>query len=821
MKALFKSLVCLSVIFLLTASCVKKFEPATRDRNFNAGWKFTRDSLPAGTVSPEVPEFDDSKWSGVDLPHDWSMMALSGNENDSSQIGPFLKTSPGNTSTGYAIGGTAWYRKHFKLGKADEGKTVTVKFDGVYMETEVWVNGKHAGNHVYGYTPFYFDVTSFLNKAGIDNVITVKVSNTGRNSRWYSGSGIYRNVTLSVTDPVHVSMWGVQAVTAECSAAEAKEMLKITVENSSAEAINGKIKINILAPGDSVVATGEAEAALQTGEKTIIGQQIVIKDPLLWSTESPILYKAEITLEKEGKTIDQVYQPFGIRTVEISAEKGFLLNGKPVELKGGCMHHDNGLLGSAAFDRAEERRVQLMKSNGFNAIRTSHNPPSEAFLDACDRIGMLVIDETFDMWQKPKNAMDYSRFFNDWWKKDVEAMILRDRNHPSVILWSIGNEIPERADTSGVQTAKELVSYIKTLDDTRGFTNAICEFWDHPGMKWEATAPAFEVLTVGGYNYQFQRYESDHEKYPERIMMGTESVPKDAYGNWTMVEKHPYVIGDFVWTGMDYLGETGIGHTQYMTKDQKDQFAMTWPWFNAWCGDIDVLGDKKPQMLYKDVLWGNSKLEMNVHAPVPEGKTEVVSYWGWPDEYPHWNWNGNEDKPLQVSVYTTGDEVKLMLNGREMGTQKVSPETKLTATFTVPYEPGELKAIAFSKGSEIAQKIFKTTGTPEAIKLTADRTDIKADRNDLAYVKIEIIDEFGQVVTDATKQVKITVSGDGEMAGSGNACPWDMKSVGKTTISTFHGKALLIVRPFAKEGNISIKATSEGLQDTELQIQVK
>ena len=548
---------------------------------------------------------------------------------------------------------------------------------------------------------------------------------------------------------------------------------------------------------------------------------MTISNPVLWSLTSPGLYQAIVTVEINNKTTDQYVQSFGIRTVEVSAEKGFLLNGVSLELKGGCMHHDNGLLGSAAFERAEERRVQIMKDNGFNAIRTSHNPPSEAFLNACDRLGMLVIDETFDIWERPKNSQDYHRFFREWWKKDVEAMILRDRNHPSIIMWSIGNEIPERADTSGVRIGKALIAYIKTMDETRPFTNAVCEFWDNPGWEWERTAPAFEILDIGGYNYQFLRYEGDHEKFPERIMMGTESVPKDAYGNWEMVEKHPYVIGDFVWTGMDYLGETGIGHTQYRGKDEKDVFAMTWPWFNAWCGDIDIIGDKKPQMIYRDVLWGNSLLEMNVHAPVPDGKPEVISYWGWADEYPHWNWNGNEDKNLQVSVYTKADSVSLFLNGREIGGKEVSPETKLTAVFEVPYEPGELKAVAYENNKEIAQKIFKTTGAPHAIGLNADHAVISKNRNDLAFITIEVVDEFGQVVTDAVRSVNIKVEGNGEMVGSGNANPYDMESVGKTRIRTFHGKAMVIVRPFKKAGKITVNVEGEGLTGKTTEVMVE
>ena len=304
-------------------------------------------------------------------------------------------------------------------------------------------------------------------------------------------------------------------------------------------------------------------------------------------------------------------------------------------------------------------------------------------------------------------------------------------------------------------------------------------------------------------------------------MMGTESVPMDAFQNWQMVIKHPWVIGDFVWTGMDYLGETGIGHTQYLTGGQQDVFAMTWPWFNAWCGDIDIIGNKKPQMFYRDVIWGNSLLELNVHAPVPDGKTEKISYWGWYDEWPNWNWMGYEDKPLRVSVYTTGSLVKLELNGRVIGEKEVTSDTRYTAFFDVPYEPGELKATAFANGKEIAVKKLRTTGVPAAVRLTPDRNPIRADRNDLCFIGIEIIDEFGQVVTDAALEVKLTLAGNGELIGTGNACPFDMKSMGNPVVTTYQGKAMAIVRPYPKAGSFVLNAESKGLEITSSEVQVK
>jgi beta-galactosidase len=790
-----------SILLLTGCNPSSRFDPVNRDRSFNAGWKFVLDSLPSGQ---ELSAFDDSKWQQVDLPHDWSIMGI----KDSGHIGPFSKKSPGATATGYVLGGTGWYRKHFTIDDKDQGKTAILSFDGVYMESTVWVNGKKAGNHTYGYTPFWFDITSLLNPAGKENIIAVKVENKGRNSRWYSGSGIYRNVKLTLAEPVHVATWGAFVSSKLISDTSAIVTLEVTVQNDAQNDADIKITSKVVGPDKGSAGQATGTSSLKSKGQVKITQSVNISGPVLWSVDNPQLYTAEIEIETGGKVTDRYSVPFGIRTIEVSAEKGFLLNGKSMELKGGCMHHDNGLLGSAAFDRAEVRRVEIMKANGFNAIRTSHNPPSAAFLDACDRLGMIVIDETFDMWEIPKNPQDYHRFFREWWQKDVEAMIMRDRNHPSIVFWSIGNEIPERADTSGVRIANSLISHIRTMDTTRFFTNAICEFWDHPGRKWEATEPGFRPLTVGGYNYQWKKYESDHKSFPERVMMGTESVPMEAFENWQQVVNNPWVIGDFVWTGMDYLGETGIGHTQYLTANDRDVFAMTWPWFNAWCGDIDLTGHKKPQMYYKDVIWGNSQLEMNVHAPVPEGRTERVSYWGWYDEYPGWNWNGNEDRKLQVSVYTVGDSVRLELNGRLIGKKEVSDATRLKATFDVPYEPGELKATAFKGGKEMAVKSLKTTGVPAAIRLTADRNPIRADRNDLCYVTIEVVDEFGQVVTDAALTVNLSVSGSGELIGSGNACPYDMESIGNLAVKTYRGKALAILRPFSKSGTINLNVTS-------------
>jgi len=804
-----------------------------RDRLFNSDWKFIRDSL----TGAEQVGYDDSKWMMVDLPHDYSIMDLPG-EDGPDQIGPFSRMAPGNgNSNGQVMGGTAWYRKSFTLDKADEGKTVVLNFDGVYMESEVWVNGLKAGIHKNGYTPFWFDITSLLNADGTPNVVAVKVDNEGSNSRWYSGSGIYRNVHLTLTQAVHFAVWGAKITTPEIKQSSAVVDVEVTVQNEMEEEVNAGITIKLKDKDGRLAGVANDTIVLSGKSSKIKINQIEVKSPALWSVESPNLYDAEITVEVDNKVADVYHQKFGIRSIEFSAEKGFLLNGKPVLLKGGCMHHDNGLLGSAAFNRAEVRRVEIMKANGYNAIRCAHNPPSEVFLDACDSLGMLVIDEFTDMWEGYKTPQDYSRFFGEWSDKDLTDMILRDRNHPSIIMWSIGNEIPESSLENGLRIGNQLTEHVKALDNTRPVTEAMSEFLTPGG--WENTVVAFEVLDVGGYNYTWTKYEPDHQKYPERIMYASESFPIDAYDYWKPAENLPYVIGDFVWTSMDYLGEVSVGSASYVPEAQQMTFKMpegfqlppginifdlmasmpsNWPYFIAGCGDIDITGEKKPQMLYRDVLWDNSKLEINVHTPIPEGYAENITMWGWPDEWPIWNWKGSEGIPLQVRIFTKASHVRLELNGKTVGEKELSEGDKYIAVFEVPYQPGELKAIALENGKELASKALNTPGEPAAIRLTAERNKLKADRNDLAFLKIEVIDANGLLVPHDAIPVELILSGNGELVASGNANPKDMESVNQPQLKTYKGKAQAIIRPFSTGGEIRLRVESEGLIPGELTI---
>jgi beta-galactosidase len=798
----------------------------SRDRLFNSGWKFVRDSLPGA----ERPGYDDSGWMTIDLPHDYSIMDLPGDDGPD-QTGPFSRRSPGNgNSTGHVIGGTGWCRKTFTLDKKDFGKAVILKFDGVYMESQVWVNGKEAGIHKNGYTPFWYDITSLLNSAGKPNLIAVKVDNPGRNSRWYSGSGIYRDVHLIVTNPVHIVPWGVKITTPEVRNDNTIADVEVTTQNKLETRVNAIVIVNIKDSNGKVAASAEQDILIPAGSEKVVSLRLGILKPDLWSVESPRLYSAEITIKSGKKVADLLSQSFGIRSFEFSAKTGFLLNGKTVKLKGGCLHHDNGLLGAAAYARAEERKVETLKAGGFNAVRCAHNPPSEAFLDTCDRLGILVIDEFTDMWEWYKNPQDYSRFFRDWWKRNLTDMILRDRNHPSIIMWSIGNEIHEREDSTRIRICRQLAEHVRNLDNTRAVTQAVTGVFYPDG--WESTAPVFEEMDVCGYNYSPEKFEQDHQMYPDRIMYTSESFPKDIFDYWKAVEDLPWVIGDFVWTAFDYLGEVMIANSSLVMEshksnpmgnfsgfkiprgmnifDRQAKMPSQWPFFTAWCGDFDITGEKKPQMLYKDVIWDNSKVEINVHSYIPEGFAENLSSWGWFDELPSWSWKGLEGKPLRVRVFTKASHVRLELNGRIVGEKDLLVSDKYIALFEVPYQPGELKATAYENGNESAVQVLKTAGEPSAIRLTPDRAVIKSGTEDLSFVRIEVIDAAGQVVPEDSIMLNLSVTGSGRLAASGNANPGDMASVNNTQVKTWKGRAQVVIRP-SGTGTAIISAESPDL----------
>ena len=828
-----KLFICLSLllpalVFLSfsSGSNPKKNSSVTRTTSFDEDWLFIRDSLSGA----ESPRFDDSRWRRISVPHDWSIEDLPG-QNGVDIIGPFDKSAIDKGSSGYMTGGTGWYRKHFTIDKEDGDKKAYLQFDGVYMASDVWINGRHIGFHPYGYTPFYYDITSCLNPPGQSNVIAVRVKNEGMNSRWYSGSGINRHVWLILTDPVHIDVSGGLYITTPVITGNTAEVrVAATIVNSGSKTESIVLRTELMDPAGRVVASVTGNSAVPSGQTIQVTQEIPVNKPSFWSPDEPDLYTAKASVLINDEVVDEFSTHFGIRSIRIDAKNGFTLNGTPVELIGACIHHDNGPLGAASIDRAEERKIEVLKSNGFNAIRTAHNPPSPALLDACDRLGMLVINEVFDTWETAKRNQDYHRYFREWWKKDVESWVKRDRNHPSVIIWSIGNEIREAYDTSGLRIARNLSGEIRRLDTTRWVTECFNDFAWMRGQKskWHEIPEHIALFDLIGYNYAYRRYEEDHTKYPDRVMIGTETNPPLALENYEMVKKHPYVIGYFVWTGTDNLGEAGRGLPQLRdivpdpvnSQSAGGGFSReSWPVFTNYQGDIDLIGNKKVPSYYQHVVWGKSKVEMFVHRPVPEGKIEITSSWGFPDELKSWNWSGREGEKFQVHVYTRSQMVRLELNGRIVGEQIIDTAASITATFEVPYEPGTLIARCYDNGRETASQTLKTTGRPKAVRLIADRTRIRADRNDLSYVRAEIIDSEGNIVPDADEiMVNFEVTGNGKVAGTGSGNPGDMSSFQQPKKKAYQGICLAIIRPETKQGKIHIRAKAEGLKGASLKI---
>jgi beta-galactosidase len=778
-------------------------EESLRYRDFNEEWFFLEDPAP----DPTRLSVTDPGWGQVHLPHDWAVEDFP--IQDSLHVGPFKRDLPGGEDVGYLRGGTGWYRKTFTL--EEPGKHVYIHFDGVQTETVLWVNGQRVGENLNGYTPFFFDITGYLKEGGEENQILVKVHCPTESSRWFPGAGIYRNVSLSVVDPIHVKVWGIGIQTPEADRYQARLRLEITLANRLEYPGEVELMAEAMDPGGNRIKIGSEVISLEADSETNILMEGIVEDPLLWDVDAPHLYTLTVRVRKEGKICDSYTTPFGIRTIGYSAEDGFTLNGKNILLKGACMHHDNGLLGAAAFPMAEERRVRIMKDHGYNAIRTAHNPPSREFLLACDRLGMLVIDEYVDTWVKPKRKNGYHRHFQEDWELSLANMIGRDRNHPSIIMWSYGNEIQERADPDGLFLAKQLIECIRSIDSTRPVTLGVNGVWDNPDLVWEDMDPVFKIMDIGGYNYRWVKYESDHERVPDRIIYGAETLPREVDEAWALVEKHSYVIGDFVWTCMDYLGESGIGHTNYrLIGDSTENFFQPWPWYVAWCGDIDITGNRKAQLSLRDVVWGNSRLELAVHEPIPAGHYELQHYWGWPREHQSWNWEGFEGEPLHVNVYTSYPKVRLELNGQRVEEKELSAG-QFETSFVVPYAEGELVAVGVEHGEESERKSLITTGRPAKIKLEAEHSFVEADRQSLAFIRVSVCDDKGRIVPRDTSLIEIKVHGQGTLLAAGNGSPIIQGSIRDAKLNLYNGRGLVILRSNGEKGMIRLEAFANEL----------
>jgi len=795
MLKFFKLLPIMSMLLLASITNLKAQQITQGKRLFDSNWKFFLGDAP----SVSTVEFDDQNWRNLDLPHDWSIE------------GTLDVKNPMGNDGGYFPAGLGCYRKTFTLPASVKGKLVSIYFEGVYMNAEVSINGKLLGVHPYGYTSFSYDLTPYL-KLYDKNVLSVRVDNSKqKNCRWYSGSGIYRHVWMVVSDPIHVAQWGVTVTTPNVSTKKATVIVKTLVKNETGLAQNVSLRTTLLDANARTAGENQQEVQLPANSEKEVEQIVQVSKPLLWTPETPNLYQAQVRIEKNKKVVGNIQTPFGIRSLKYTTENGFQLNGKTIKLNGGCVHHDNGCLGAAAFDRAEERRVQILKSAGFNAIRTSHNPPSEAFLDACDRLGMLVIDEAFDGWKERKNDYDYAMYFDTWWQRDLEAMVLRDRNHPSIIMWSIGNEVIERKKPEAVAIAKMLVDCVHKNDPTRPVTSAMTA-WDN---DWDIFDPLMATHDVCGYNYQLHRAPSDHERVPSRVIVQTESYPRDAFANWKMVQSHNYILGDFVWTALDYLGESSIGRWYYPgDKPGESWEGVFFPWHGAYCGDIDLTGWRKPISHYRSMLYNdNEKLYMAVREPNPDlGKIKTTGWAVWPT-WESWTWPGYEGKELEVEVYSKYHKVRLYLNQKLIGEQATTEEHEFKATFNVPYAKGELKAVGVVDNNEVETTLLQTSGEAAKIKLIADRTKIFANGQDLSFVTVEVTDKDGKLQPNAENLLQFKIDGPGIIAGIDNANMKDVDPYVGTSRKTWHGRALVVVRSTKSAGNIKLTVSSKGLNN--------
>lgn len=800
--------------------------------SFNEGWEYRRPVGPFGGLGKEDILVQ------ARLPHD----ALRDAERRADV--------PGRGAGAYYPPGAYTYLKTFAVPMEWVGKLVRLELQGAFRRAQVFLNDELAGNRADGYARFFVDLTPYL-QYGQENVLRIEVR-SGQDSRWYSGAGLHRPALLHVSAPLHVVPDGVTVTTVRVEEDQAVVDVVTRVANAALSTRTVTVSTTVIGPEGQEVERDATPSTLAPGEDAVVRQRLYIQDPALWEPDAPALHTARVHLDQDEE--DEVVVTFGIRTVTVDPRKGLRINGEPVLLRGACVHHDNGPLGGAAISRAEERRVELLKEAGFNAIRGAHNPLSDAMLDACDRLGVLVMDEAFDMWTRFKSPYDYAADFPQWWAADLESMVAKDRNHPSVIMYSIGNEIIEVGTPHGARWARRLAEHIRALDPTRLVTNgvnltlavidelpAILEaaggnlnelLMDPEGIsrilaRNEAvtvrTAESSAALDILGLNYAETRYDVDRELFPHRVIVGSETFPTLIGKLWPMVQANPNVIGDFTWAGWDYLGEVGIGATAYAEDaDAVTGLEREYPYLTAQCGDLDITGWRRPVSYYREIVFG-IRTEPYIAVGRPEHHDHTItlrSPWAWPDSVSSWTWPGHEEAPVTVDVYADADEVALLLNGAEIGRGAVGRIRPMLATLETTYRPGELTAIAYRDGAEVARTNLATAVGDLGLTAHADRDRIRNDDTDLSFIVIELRAADGRPVIADNRPVTVEVSGAGTLAGMCSANPRTEERFKDSTWHTFDGRALAVVRP-SNAGEIQVLVTSPDLAPVELKIIVE
>jgi len=792
--------------FAIIAASLLFFSEATFAREkslFCNGWSFHLSDVQGA----EEPSFDDSTWRALDLPHDWSIEL------------PFDGKQPGGSSVGYLPGGIGWYRKSFTVPESSKGKKVVVDFDGVYMDSQVWINGHLLGRRPYGYISFRYDLTPYL-KYGLEkNAIAVRVNVEPHGSRWYPGAGIYRRVWLTTLNPVHVSHWGTFVTTPEVALDQATVRMQTEVENNSPDAAVVTLASVIEDAQENAVAHAEATHSVAAGAMHEFDQQFVVTNPQLWSPDAPDLYQVVSTVTAGGKRVDEYTTPLGIRTCQFTKDRGFFLNGEHVDIKGVCLHHDFGPIGTAFHPRAVERQLEILRGMGCNAIRTAHNPRDPEFYNICDRMGFMVMDEAFDVWKQRKLGNDYSQFFDEWHERDLSAMVLRDRNHPSVIIWSIGNEMNEqhREDFPGQGgvIATRLVEIVKQHDPSRAITSAcnsykasvekgmvapLDVYGQNYGMKQFpeirkggkpviGTENATSFITRGSYSYEMVR-DQGIKLAIQNIKNNTECT---GYGKFwgddrtdgTLIEmrKNPWVAGQFAWTGFDYIGEC---------------FPFVWPARNGLFGIIDMVGFPKDSYYAYQSDWTDEPM---VHL-IPQ----------------HWNWEQFQGKPIPVWVYSNCEQVELFLNKQSLGVKTIDRDQSLHAEWDVKYQAGELKAVGIKDGKPVSTNIVRTAEAPARLELTADRSEIAADGADLSFVEVRLVDKNGVICPESDRMVQVEIEGEGTLLGIGNGSAFNHEPFKGNQVETFHGLCRVIVKSTKQAGAMQLKIRAEGVEGDTISI---
>jgi beta-galactosidase len=800
----------LVLLLLLTFSGQALFaQQGSAGVNFNAGWKFYL----GDQAGANAKAFADQAWRTLDLPHDWSIE------------GTFDKNNPATEGGGALPGGIGWYRKQFTVPASSRGKFVAIDFDGVYRNSEVWINGHYLGKRPNGYISFRYVLSPYLNYGG-QNTIAVRVDNSRQpNSRWYSGSGIYRDVKLLTLSPTHVAQWGSYVTTPEVTTERAVVKLQTELQSPSGKAVQATVSIDIVDADNKVVARS-SQAVKLTGNATI-SKTLEVQNPKLWSTDQPYLYSVKTRVLVNKQVVDQYTSPLGIRTFSFDQNTGFSLNGKAMKIRGVCNHHDLGALGTAFNVRAAERQLEILKTMGCNAIRTSHNPPAPALLDLCDRMGFIVMDEAFDMWVEKKSPFDYHLDWAKWHKQDLSDQIRRDRNHPSVFIWSVGNEIPEQGgkpgDTAGRAISRELAAIVRSLDTSRPITTANNNVEPSNNL---VQSNAFDLV---GFNYHHQNWKDFQKNFPGKKLIATETTsalqtrgsydnPADSMRIWPIswdkpfttgnedlscsaydncytpwgssheqtlkaFENDPVVSGMFVWTGFDYLGEP----TPYL-----------WPARSSYFGIMDLAGfPKDVYYMYKSV-WTNEPV---LHV------------------FPHWNWKAGQTVDV-LAYYSQADEVELYLNGKSLGKRSKQGQD-LKVMWKVPFQPGELKAISRKGGKTVLEQEIHTAGQPAKIILSADRNQLHADGKDLSFITVKVVDKDGNLIPDAANRIDFSLTGNATIAGVDNGSQVSHESFKANYRKAFNGLALAIVKAGKTGSTVQLRATSAGLQDASVEIQVK